>query len=90
MCSGCQSFYGQPLAKLVEQTNEKSGNVNVLFKIQSGPPVSGLCPECGSSLHVSNDAQKELSLFDSLTRWQDPCGTVRSMMSNLSTKSYDM
>lgn len=53
ICSGCQLFCGQPLAKVVEQKSDKSENSNVLFKIQAGPPVSNQCPECGSCLHVS-------------------------------------
>lgn len=53
VCSSCQTFYGQPLGKLTETTHGASGNVNYLFKIQSGPPVGAKCAECDSSLHVS-------------------------------------
>ncbi|KAI0065367.1 N2 N2-dimethylguanosine tRNA methyltransferase [Artomyces pyxidatus] len=52
VCSGCQSFYGQPLGRVVEKVSEK-GNVNSLFKTQTGPPVSEKCPECNSALHVA-------------------------------------
>ncbi len=53
VCSGCQSFYDQPLGKIVEKTSEKSGQTNLLFKQKAGPPVSDKCPECESVLHVS-------------------------------------
>lgn len=53
VCSICQSFHGQSLGKMVEKVNERNGNVNNLFKAQSGPPVSEKCPECGSAMHIA-------------------------------------
>ncbi|KAI0362202.1 N2,N2-dimethylguanosine tRNA methyltransferase [Trametes cingulata] len=52
VCSGCQSFYEQPFGRVVEQVSDK-GNVNLLFKVHQGPPVSERCPECNSALHVA-------------------------------------
>jgi tRNA (guanine26-N2/guanine27-N2)-dimethyltransferase len=53
ICTGCQSFYGQPLGKMTEKVHERSGNVNYLFKTHSGPSVPVRCPECNFTLHVS-------------------------------------
>ena len=53
ICSGCQSFHEQPLGRMTEKTNDRSGNTNVLFKAHVGPPVPEKCPECGSPLHVA-------------------------------------
>ena len=53
VCSGCQSFYEQPLGRMTEQVSEKNGHVNLHFKAHAGPTVSERCPECNSVLHVS-------------------------------------
>ncbi|KAK1236530.1 RNA methyltransferase tRNA(m5U54)methyltransferase [Marasmius sp. AFHP31] len=53
ICTSCQSFYEQPLGRVVEKKNESSGNVNYIFKTQPGPTVEGKCPECDSVLHVA-------------------------------------
>ncbi|KAI0054115.1 N2,N2-dimethylguanosine tRNA methyltransferase [Auriscalpium vulgare] len=53
VCSGCQSFYGQSLGRVVEKVNDRNGNVNPLFKTHPGPPVSEKCPECASPLHAN-------------------------------------
>ncbi|EPQ58267.1 N2,N2-dimethylguanosine tRNA methyltransferase [Gloeophyllum trabeum ATCC 11539] len=53
VCTGCQSFYEQPLARTVEQVHERSGNVNLLFKTHAGPTVPERCTECNSVLHVA-------------------------------------
>ncbi|RPD66222.1 N2,N2-dimethylguanosine tRNA methyltransferase [Lentinus tigrinus ALCF2SS1-6] len=55
VCSGCQFYYEQPLGRVVENTTEKNGkvNVNVHFKVQTGPGVSERCPECNSAMHVA-------------------------------------
>ena len=38
----------------MEKKNERSGNVNVLFKTQAGPLVDGSkCPECEQTMHVA-------------------------------------
>ena len=52
VCSGCQSFYEQPLGRMTEQVSDK-GHVNLHLKAHAGPPVSGRCPECNFVLHVS-------------------------------------
>ncbi len=51
VCTGCQSFYEQPLGRMVENVSEK-GNVNLHFKAHTGPTVSERCLECNSVLHV--------------------------------------
>ncbi|KAF7363475.1 tRNA (guanine(26)-N(2))-dimethyltransferase [Mycena sanguinolenta] len=48
---GHNSFYGQPLGKLVETVHGKSVNYN--FKLQGGPPVMDKCPECDSVMHMA-------------------------------------
>ncbi|KAJ7582668.1 tRNA methyltransferase [Mycena floridula] len=53
ICTACQSFYEQPFGKMVEKKHEASGNVNLLFKTQHGPPVPNKCPECQSSLYMA-------------------------------------
>lgn len=53
ICQGCQSFYEQPLGRIVEKAHERTGNVNLQFKTQAGPPVPQKCTECGSALHVA-------------------------------------
>ncbi|KAJ7285794.1 tRNA methyltransferase [Mycena rebaudengoi] len=50
VCSNCQSFYGQPLARVFEKVHE-SGAMSLNVKLQSGPPVGEKCPECDSILH---------------------------------------
>ncbi|KAI0647130.1 N2,N2-dimethylguanosine tRNA methyltransferase [Trametes meyenii] len=52
VCSGCQSFYEQPLGRVTEQVSGK-GNLNLHFKVQQGPTVPERCPECHSALHVA-------------------------------------
>ena len=52
ICSGCQAFYEQPLGKVVEKVSDKTGQTNLLYRQQTGPPVDGKCPECDSALHV--------------------------------------
>ncbi|KAI0797923.1 N2,N2-dimethylguanosine tRNA methyltransferase [Abortiporus biennis] len=52
VCSGCQSFYEQPLGRVHEQVSAK-GNTTQLYKVRSGPTVSEQCPECNSILHVA-------------------------------------
>ncbi|VDB83009.1 unnamed protein product [Peniophora sp. CBMAI 1063] len=54
VCTFCQSPHEQPLGRAVEKKNERSGNVNVLFKTQAGPLVDGnKCPECEQTMHVA-------------------------------------
>lgn len=53
ICSGCQAFYEQPIGRMTEKVHEPSGQVNIHFKTAVGPTVSGRCPECDSTLHVS-------------------------------------
>ncbi|TBU50868.1 N2,N2-dimethylguanosine tRNA methyltransferase [Dichomitus squalens] len=52
VCTGCQSFYEQPIGRMVENVSGK-GNVNLHFKAHTGPPVSERCPECNSALHAA-------------------------------------
>jgi len=53
VCSGCQSFYEQPLGRMTDRVNDRSGNATTLFKTHVGPPVPEKCPECESPLHVA-------------------------------------
>ncbi|KAI0709326.1 N2,N2-dimethylguanosine tRNA methyltransferase [Earliella scabrosa] len=53
VCSGCQSFYEQPLGRMIEQVSEKNGHVNLHFKVHTGPTVSERCPECNFVLHAA-------------------------------------
>ena len=92
VCSICQSFHGQSLGKMVEKVNERNGNVNNLFKAQSGPPVSEKCPECGSAMHVAYQPMPHslLSIDSSQTDcrsdvvWQNPCSSFRGKDSRTS------
>lgn len=61
ICSGCQSFYEQPLVRMTQNVHEPSGNVNNHFKAHTGPTVPSKCPECNSTLHVCTLL---LSFFD--------------------------
>ncbi|KAF9779174.1 N2 N2-dimethylguanosine tRNA methyltransferase [Thelephora terrestris] len=53
VCSGCQSFYGQPLGRVIDKSHEGSGQPILQFKTHGGPPVSERCPECDSTLHLA-------------------------------------
>jgi len=53
VCSGCQSFHEQPLGRIAEKINYRSGKSTVLYKTHVGPPVPEKCPECGSPLHIA-------------------------------------
>jgi hypothetical protein len=91
ICTGCQSFFGQPLGKLTEKVHERSGSVNYLFKTQAGPPVPERCPECNSALHVSDlfdlDSAHMKSLRRIFCRWPVQCGQTPSTIKSLSRKS---
>ncbi|KAJ7452385.1 N2,N2-dimethylguanosine tRNA methyltransferase [Mycena galericulata] len=52
VCTDCQSFYGQPMAKVTEKVHQ-SGAVNYNFKLLAGPPVMDICPECQGTLHMA-------------------------------------
>ncbi|KAF9075258.1 N2,N2-dimethylguanosine tRNA methyltransferase [Rhodocollybia butyracea] len=52
VCTSCQSFYDQPLGRVVEKQGA-GNNVNVIFKTQPGPTVGGKCSECESNMHIS-------------------------------------
>ncbi|KAJ3896452.1 N2 N2-dimethylguanosine tRNA methyltransferase [Lentinula edodes] len=52
VCTSCQSFYEQPLGRLVEKQGSRE-NVNTIYKTQPGPTVGGKCPECESGLHIA-------------------------------------
>lgn len=46
---------------MTEQVSEKSGNVNLHFKVQTGPTVPERCSECNSVLHVSFPAYRRVN-----------------------------
>ncbi|KAF8610125.1 TRM-domain-containing protein [Ceratobasidium sp. AG-I] len=53
VCTGCQSFHAQPIGRVVEKVHEGSGNVNLTYKAQSGPPCGPECDECGFKFHLA-------------------------------------
>jgi tRNA (guanine26-N2/guanine27-N2)-dimethyltransferase len=63
ICSGCQAFYDQPLGRMVEKPQGRSGGVNYSFKTHSGPTVPDKCPECRSTLHVGSRVSAGLFFF---------------------------
>ncbi|KAJ4487917.1 N2 N2-dimethylguanosine tRNA methyltransferase [Lentinula aciculospora] len=52
VCTSCQSFYEQPLGRVVEKQGAGE-TVNTIYKTQPGPSVGSKCPECESSLHIA-------------------------------------
>ncbi|KAK7014835.1 guanine(26)-N(2)-dimethyltransferase [Favolaschia claudopus] len=52
ICSNCQSFHGQPLARVTE-TPQPNGSINYNFKLSGGPSVPDRCTECNSILHMA-------------------------------------
>jgi hypothetical protein len=74
ICSHCQSWYEQPLGRIVDKIHPKSGHVNHLFKTQFGPTVSEKCPECESTLHVSDSSCVYDSFIITSDRLLVPCG----------------
>ncbi|KAJ3909324.1 tRNA methyltransferase [Lentinula edodes] len=52
VCTSCQSFYEQPLGRVVEKQGSRE-NVNTIYKTQPGPTVGGKCAECESGLHIA-------------------------------------
>ncbi|KAF9053718.1 N2,N2-dimethylguanosine tRNA methyltransferase [Hymenopellis radicata] len=53
ICTLCQSFYEQPIGKVVEKRNESSGSVNYHFKTTQNAGISEHCQECQSYLHIA-------------------------------------
>lgn len=51
MCSGCNSYYTQPLGRQQERETKK-GNKFTKYSLAQGPPVDRHCPYCGSIHHV--------------------------------------
>ncbi|KAJ4000743.1 N2 N2-dimethylguanosine tRNA methyltransferase [Lentinula boryana] len=52
VCTSCQSFYEQPLGRVIAK--QGSGEtVNTIYKTQPGPTVGSKCLECDSSLHIA-------------------------------------
>ena len=87
ICSGCQSFHEQPLGRMTERINDRSGNTTVLFKSHVGPPVPEKCPECGSPLHIAgpmwngqiHDPQFVSRILEHLESDEDKYGTFTRM-----------
>lgn len=98
ICTSCQSFYEQPLGKVVEKEHESLGNVNYLFKIQNGPSVADKCPECESALHVAgpmwsgpiHDSQFAASVLEHLELNQDKYGTSIRMKGMLTVAKEEL
>ncbi|KAL0946857.1 hypothetical protein HGRIS_013024 [Hohenbuehelia grisea] len=98
VCTGCQSFYGQPLGRVMEKVSQPSGNVNYLFKTQSGPPVSDKCPECDSSLHLAgpmwsdrlHDPEFVEKVLEHLEANQDKYGTAARMKGMLTVAKEEL
>ncbi|KAJ3744718.1 N2 N2-dimethylguanosine tRNA methyltransferase [Lentinula detonsa] len=52
VCTSCQSFYEQPLGRVIEKQGSGE-SVNTIYKTQPGPTVGSKCLECDSSLHIA-------------------------------------
>ncbi|OSC99071.1 N2,N2-dimethylguanosine tRNA methyltransferase [Trametes coccinea BRFM310] len=97
VCSGCQSFYEQPLGRVTEQVSQK-GNVNLLFKVHTGPPVSERCPECNSVLHVAgpmwsgpiHDKEFVSSVLSHVEANEDKYGTSARMKGMLTVAKEEL
>ncbi|KAH9063312.1 N2 N2-dimethylguanosine tRNA methyltransferase [Lactarius vividus] len=98
VCSGCQSFYEQPLGRMTERVNDRSGNAITLFKTHVGPPVSEKCPECGAPLHVAgpmwngpiHDSQFIGGILEHLEGSEDKYGTSTRMKGMLTVAKEEL
>ncbi|KAH9180678.1 N2 N2-dimethylguanosine tRNA methyltransferase [Lactarius sanguifluus] len=98
VCSGCQSFYEQPLGRMTERVNDRSGNATTLFKTHDGPPVSEKCPECGAPLHVAgpmwngpiHDSQFIGGILEHLESSEDKYGTSARMKGMLTVAKEEL
>ncbi|KAG6874180.1 hypothetical protein C0995_003726 [Termitomyces sp. Mi166 len=97
ICSSCQSFYEQPLGKVVEKQSA-AGNINYLFKIQNGPGVTEKCPECDSTLHMAgpmwsgplHDPKFLSKVLEHLEANQDKYGTAVRMKGMLTVAQEEL
>ncbi|KAH9996809.1 N2,N2-dimethylguanosine tRNA methyltransferase [Russula vinacea] len=97
VCSGCQSFYEQPLGRVTERINDR-GNPTVLFKTHVGPPVPEKCPECDSSLHIGgpmwngqiHDPQFVGQILEHLEGNEDKYGTSTRMKGMLTVAKEEL
>ncbi|KAG6851006.1 hypothetical protein H0H93_004493 [Arthromyces matolae] len=97
VCSSCQSFYEQPLGKVVEKSTA-AGNINYLFKIHNGPGVSEKCPECDSTLHLAgpmwsgriHDSKFVGKVLEHLEANQDKYGTAVRMKGMLTVAQEEI
>ncbi|KAF7793124.1 hypothetical protein EIP86_004233 [Pleurotus ostreatoroseus] len=98
VCSNCQSFYEQPLGRVVEKVNESNGNVNTLYKVHAGPPVSNHCPECNSVLHIAgpmwagplHDKEFVSKVLEHVENNEDSYGTVTRMKGMLTVAKEEL
>ncbi|KAF9464736.1 tRNA methyltransferase [Collybia nuda] len=98
ICSTCQSFFEQPLGKIVDKRHELSGNVNHLFKIQHGPLVTEQCPHCNSALHVAgpmwsgpiHNTDFVARVLEDLELNQDKYGTATRMKGMLTVAKEEL
>ncbi|GLB34920.1 putative tRNA methyltransferase [Lyophyllum shimeji] len=97
ICSTCQSFYEQPLGRVIEKT-QAAGNTNYLFKIQNGPPVTDKCPECDSALHMAgpmwsgplHDKDFVTKVLEHLEANEDKYGTAVRMKGMLTVAQEEL
>ncbi|KAI0670302.1 N2,N2-dimethylguanosine tRNA methyltransferase [Trametes maxima] len=97
VCSGCQSFYEQPLGRVTEQVSAK-GNANLHFKVQQGPTVPERCPECNSALHVAgpmwsgpiHDKEFVSSVLSHVEADEDKYGTSARMKGMLTVAKEEL
>ncbi|KNZ71784.1 N(2),N(2)-dimethylguanosine tRNA methyltransferase [Termitomyces sp. J132] len=97
ICSACQSFYEQPLGRVIEKQSA-AGNINYLFKIQNGPGVAQKCPECDSALHMAgpmwsgplHDSKFVSKVLDHLEANQDKYGTAVRMKGMLTVAQEEL
>ncbi|KAF5380997.1 hypothetical protein D9615_003984 [Tricholomella constricta] len=97
ICSTCQSFYEQPLGKVVAKPSA-AGNINYLFKIQYGPAVTEKCPECESALHMAgpmwsgplHDSNFVTKVLEHVEANQDKYGTAVRMKGMLNVAQEEL
>ncbi|KAI0807501.1 N2,N2-dimethylguanosine tRNA methyltransferase [Fomes fomentarius] len=98
VCSGCQSYYEQPLGRMVEQVSQKNGQVNAQYKVHTGPPVSERCPECNFVLHAAgpmwsgalHDQEFVSSVLSHVEANEDKYGTSARMKGMLTVAKEEL
>ncbi|PFH54319.1 hypothetical protein AMATHDRAFT_72825 [Amanita thiersii Skay4041] len=98
ICSSCQSFYEQPLGRVIQKVHESSGSVNHYYKVHTGPCVSEKCPECDSPLHLAgpmwsapiHDSAFVAKILEHLEANQNSYGTAVRMKGMLTVAKEEL